>query len=290
MGRAADREQRDHGAVVRQAVECARADHGDAVHQPRVDALLGGKTHIGAAERVERNRQSARCRTGERGEHIGRHRQRNQRTALDRQHPVAHHREGGQRGDDRAETDKAGDAQHRQGGRIGAGVHAGAQRGQTPIVDRDQRDDRGRERGHNRPHAPDRGQRCRAPRLFGEIRSIETRQYEQRHQEIDADHDRQRQNRQGDGRSRIALMPVADLRRIERAGGRCALAHDLIFRRTASAARPHPRHSLRPCGERTASARASHQRPNPSMMAEAMMPRPGAANGVVPKNGIGIAF
>ena len=26
------------------------------------------------------------------------------------------------------------------------------------------------------------------------------------------------------------------------------------------------------------------------MMAEAMMPRPGAANGVVPKNGIGIAF
>ena len=26
------------------------------------------------------------------------------------------------------------------------------------------------------------------------------------------------------------------------------------------------------------------------MIAEAMMPRPGAANGVVPKNGIGIAF
>ena len=26
------------------------------------------------------------------------------------------------------------------------------------------------------------------------------------------------------------------------------------------------------------------------MMAEAMIPRPGAANGVVPKNGIGIAF
>ncbi len=30
--------------------------------------------------------------------------------------------------------------------------------------------------------------------------------------------------------------------------------------------------------------------PNASMMAEAMMPRPGAANGVVPKNGIGMAF
>jgi hypothetical protein len=30
--------------------------------------------------------------------------------------------------------------------------------------------------------------------------------------------------------------------------------------------------------------------PNPSMTADAIMPRPGAANGVVPKNGIGIAF
>ena len=39
-----------------------------------------------------------------------------------------------------------------------------------------------------------------------------------------------------------------------------------------------------------ASARASHHRPKPSMMSDAMMPRPGAANGVVPKNGIGIAF
>ena len=30
--------------------------------------------------------------------------------------------------------------------------------------------------------------------------------------------------------------------------------------------------------------------PKPNMISEAMMPRPGAANGVVPKNGIGIAF
>ena len=30
--------------------------------------------------------------------------------------------------------------------------------------------------------------------------------------------------------------------------------------------------------------------PKPSMTAEAMIPRPGAAKGVVPKNGIGIAF
>ena len=47
---------------------------------------------------------------------------------------------------------------------------------------------------------------------------------------------------------------------------------------------------LRPWLRALASARASHQRPNPSMTAEAMTPRPGAANGVVPKNGIGIAF
>jgi hypothetical protein len=38
------------------------------------------------------------------------------------------------------------------------------------------------------------------------------------------------------------------------------------------------------------SPRASHHSPKPSMMAAAMKPRPGAANGVVPKNGIGIAF
>src|SRR6516165_1841171 len=39
-----------------------------------------------------------------------------------------------------------------------------------------------------------------------------------------------------------------------------------------------------------ASARFSHHMPKPNMMADATIPRPGAANGVVPKNGIGIAF
>ena len=38
------------------------------------------------------------------------------------------------------------------------------------------------------------------------------------------------------------------------------------------------------------SARASHHSPKPSMIAAAITPRPGAAKGVVPKNGIGIAF
>jgi len=45
-----------------------------------------------------------------------------------------------------------------------------------------------------------------------------------------------------------------------------------------------------PLRRATFSARDSHHIPKPSMMPAAMKPRPGAANGVVPKNGIGIAF
>ena len=54
--------------------------------------------------------------------------------------------------------------------------------------------------------------------------------------------------------------------------------------------RPRPRQSLRPfCGPWPRRGRATRGR-NPHMMAEAISPRPGAANGVVPKNGIGMAF
>src|SRR5262245_35555073 len=35
---------------------------------------------------------------------------------------------------------------------------------------------------------------------------------------------------------------------------------------------------------------SNHHGPKPSMMADAITPRPSAADGVVPKNGIGIAF
>ena len=38
------------------------------------------------------------------------------------------------------------------------------------------------------------------------------------------------------------------------------------------------------------SRRRSHHNPNPSMIAEAISPNPGAANGDVPKCGIGMAF
>src|SRR5208282_3228458 len=75
-----------------------------------------------------------RGRTGQRGEQIGRDRQRDQRSALDRQHPVAHYRKGGKRRDNRAEADETGDAQNRQNRRIGARVHGAAQRRQTTIA------------------------------------------------------------------------------------------------------------------------------------------------------------
>ena len=42
MGRVADREQRDHGAIVRQAIQRAGADHGDAMQQRRRKTDVGG--------------------------------------------------------------------------------------------------------------------------------------------------------------------------------------------------------------------------------------------------------
>ena len=45
-----------------------------------------------------------------------------------------------------------------------------------------------------------------------------------------------------------------------------------------------------PARRAPASARPSHHMPNPIMMSEAITPKPGAAKGVVPKNGMGIAF
>ena len=45
-----------------------------------------------------------------------------------------------------------------------------------------------------------------------------------------------------------------------------------------------------PARRAAASERVNHHSPKPNMMPAAMNPSPGAANGVVPKNGIGIAF
>ena len=55
---------------------------------------------------------------------------------------------------------------------------------------------------------------------------------------------------------------------------------------TSAAGPPKPS----PASRARPSARFSHHMPNVNMIAAAMKPSPGAANGVVPKNGIGIAF
>ena len=52
----------------------------------------------------------------------------------------------------------------------------------------------------------------------------------------------------------------------------------------------HSSPKLSPRARAAASCRASHHRPKPSMMAEASIPRPGAAKGVVPKKGMGMVF
>ena len=44
--RAAYREQCDHRAVVRQAIEGARTDHRDTVHEPRIDTVRARDLHV----------------------------------------------------------------------------------------------------------------------------------------------------------------------------------------------------------------------------------------------------
>ena len=120
--RAAHGEQRDHRAVVRQAVERAGADHRDAVHQRGIDALLRGDLHVGRAQRVQRDGQAAGGRAGQRRQDVGGDRERDQRPAADAEHPVAHRRERRHRRHHRAEADQARDAEDRQHRRVGAGV------------------------------------------------------------------------------------------------------------------------------------------------------------------------
>src|SRR5437879_2629893 len=67
--RSADREQRDHRAIVRQAVERARTDHRDAMQQRGIEPDLRRARHVGRAERVERDGQPARRRACESREH-----------------------------------------------------------------------------------------------------------------------------------------------------------------------------------------------------------------------------
>jgi hypothetical protein len=82
---------------------------------------------------------------------------------------------------------------------------------------------------------------------------------------------------------------MGDLRWVELAGRGGAFAKNIIVdeafrRRWGAFSETFPR------GSRRASSRCNHHKPKPSMIADARAPRPGAAKGVVPKKGIGIAF
>jgi hypothetical protein len=50
-----DRQQRQHAAVMGQAVKRSGADHSHAVHECRIDAIFRGQLHVGAAKCIQRN-------------------------------------------------------------------------------------------------------------------------------------------------------------------------------------------------------------------------------------------
>src|SRR4030095_4221021 len=86
---AAHGEERHHRAIVRKAVEGAGADHSYPVHQRWIDVEARSHLHKGTAERLERDREAAGGRAGERRQDVGGHRERHQRSATDSEHPVA---------------------------------------------------------------------------------------------------------------------------------------------------------------------------------------------------------
>jgi hypothetical protein len=112
---------------------------------------------------------------------------------------------------------------------------------------------------------------------------------QERHCEIGCDHHDERERCQWKGRPALGRVAVADFGGIELADGGCALAYHRIVRRRFD------RHRIIPA-EAFASrpGRGFNALQPPQAESEhddrGMMPRPGAANGVVLKNGIGIAF
>jgi hypothetical protein len=72
---------------VRQTIEGARADHGDTMHNRRIDAGLSRDAHISCAQGVERDRKAAGSRPRERGKNVCRDRKRDERAAADIVYP-----------------------------------------------------------------------------------------------------------------------------------------------------------------------------------------------------------
>ena len=79
--RSTDRKERHDSAIVRQAVECAGTDDGDAVHERRIDSCVDGKLQVSIAKRIESDGQSARGRTGQGSKDIRGNSKRNKRPA-----------------------------------------------------------------------------------------------------------------------------------------------------------------------------------------------------------------
>ena len=229
MRGAADGQQGDDGAVVRQAVESARADHRDPVHQRGIETGFGGDLHERRAERVQRDGHPARRRPGQRRQQVGGQRQRDQRPAFDPQHPVAHQIERRHRGHDGPESHQTGHAQHRQRRGVGSGVDRGAQRRQPLIVARDQHQNRRDQRHDHRPDPADRRERNFAPARLGQETGIETGQHQHGHGQIDQDHHHQREDGDQNAGALLAMLAVPRLGRIERTGGRGPLAHDRVI-------------------------------------------------------------
>ena len=254
--------------------------------------ICAARCEVGCAERVERDRQAARRRAGQRGQRCW---------SRPRARPAGRRRSRAPR---RAPRAKAGSAATTAPNptRL-ATLITGSAEALTPASMVARRSGMRRTLSastvrmaqvsavDDRPDAGDRGRRRPAPLAAspGSSRSSRGRTIS----------DRTRLTRMtttigaaaaaNDGWPR-RRVPVRDFGRIEFARGRRAFAQRLVvgerlgrLRRAVAEA-----FALGRCA--AASSRCSHHRPKPSMISEARTPRPGAANGVVPKKGIGMVF
>ena len=189
MGELADRQQRDHRAVVRQGVHAARSHGGDAVQQLGADAGGGGHGQVLLAEGLQRDGHAAGGRTGDAGEDVHRHRLGDQRVAGDAQYQVTDDDEAGQGCDHCAVTHLGGSVENRQHGAEGTIVDALLQVHPALPVHGDQQHDGGAEGDDDRPDTDQRlGVLQTAVFRLGQVAGIYRRQNLLGHQEVQRDH------------------------------------------------------------------------------------------------------
>ena len=115
MGQAADGQQRDDGAVMRQAVEAARGHGGNPVHKLQADSELLRQVSVGLAQGLQGDAHAARGGAGDARQDVHGHRERDHRIAGgDIQDGFANHGERRQRGDRGAIADLGGGVEDRQ--------------------------------------------------------------------------------------------------------------------------------------------------------------------------------